>query len=74
MRTYVGYDKNNNRIQAYYIKSLNDLEEYMTIKEYKQIEYLKELKYDETTLNDDIQNWKYANTRKIYIHKNREEI
>lgn len=78
MKTFIGYDKNGERVRGYMLKNYNwnELKKYMTLEDYEKIEYIQELKYDQKTthnedgsINKNIDEWKWANTRKYYIHK-----
>lgn len=74
-RTYIGYDKEGNQVKGYALFNFEEYKKFMTVEDYEKIEYLQEVKWDKkTTKNEDgsykdMSEWKYANTKKHYIHK-----
>lgn len=85
MRTFMCYDKEGKQIKylkngkeynaGYIVSDYKDIKDLMTINIYEKTYYIQEIKWDDkTTRNEDntfkdTREWKYANTRKHYIHK-----
>ena len=79
MKTFIGYDKNGERVRGYMLEHYNfeELKQYMTLADFEKIEYIQELRYDQKTtrlengeLNHDTSVWKYdTKAKKYYIHK-----
>lgn len=59
---------------VYMVYNVNEIKQLMTLDIYEKTEYVQELKYDDKTCKyedgtfRDMKEWKYANTKKHYIH------
>lgn len=83
-KTFICYDKEGKEVKylkdkqeciaAYYVKDVNEIKQYMTFEIYEKTEYVKVIRWNnKTTQNEDgswkdKSEWKYAKTKKYYIH------
>lgn len=69
-------DGSKTYVAGYVVKQLKDIKKLMTLDIYERTDYVQELKYDKaTTTNEDgttnhnMNEWKYADCKKWYIHR-----